>query len=320
MWARKLTSWAARPSATGAERVHPGLADAAHRRRRGQRLDLAQRVVEPGAQPRRLVGVQRHRGDDGRVAVGDLDAPPRRRARRRRPAPGGRRRRRGPATTAPATGEAPNGPPPASEIVMSRWVWLSATGTASGGGWRRELAGTPPAPRLLVVHQKFIFPTPGTPRVGRVTVTDHVARLSVAVDGTTYPAEEIGRGAAYEIFSVAEATGFERDPRPETPYPFHRWRYARRRDPVETMTRRTEYAMWRDCLVLGQESGWLRLRLCRPDADAVAASARSATSGRCTRPGRRWVRWPTAATSTSRTSSSLPAGPAPRPRWTDRAC
>ncbi len=73
------------------------------------------------------------------------------------------------------------------------------TGTASGGGGGGNSPDAPPAPRLLVVHQKFIFPTPGTPRVGRVTVTDHVARLSVAVDGTTYPAEEIGRGAAYEI-------------------------------------------------------------------------------------------------------------------------
>jgi hypothetical protein len=72
----------------------------------------------------------------------------------------------------------------------------------------------------------FIFPTPGSSRVGRVTVTDHVARLSVAVDGTTYPAEEIGRGAAYEIFSMAEAAGFERDPRPAAPYPYHRFVHA----------------------------------------------------------------------------------------------
>ncbi|SDZ15536.1 hypothetical protein SAMN05421684_3087 [Asanoa ishikariensis] len=44
------------------------------------------------------------------------------------------------------------------------------------------------------------------------------------------------------------------------------------RYPVETLARRNEYGRWRDspCLVLRQESGWLRLRLCRPDPEAVA--------------------------------------------------
>lgn len=44
------------------------------------------------------------------------------------------------------------------------------------------------------------------------------------------------------------------------------------RYPVEALSRRAAYARWRGapCMVLRQESGWTRLRLCRPDADSVA--------------------------------------------------
>jgi len=44
------------------------------------------------------------------------------------------------------------------------------------------------------------------------------------------------------------------------------------RYPVDTLARRNEYGRWRDapCLILRQESGWLRLRLCRPDPESVA--------------------------------------------------
>jgi len=44
------------------------------------------------------------------------------------------------------------------------------------------------------------------------------------------------------------------------------------RYPVETLSRRARYATWRNtlCLVLREESGWLRLRLCRPDPDNIA--------------------------------------------------
>ena len=46
------------------------------------------------------------------------------------------------------------------------------------------------------------------------------------------------------------------------------------RYPVESAARRLRYAAWRGvpCLVLREEAGWLRLRLCRPDPDAVAAT------------------------------------------------
>ncbi|RKN43537.1 hypothetical protein [Micromonospora endolithica] len=44
------------------------------------------------------------------------------------------------------------------------------------------------------------------------------------------------------------------------------------RYPVDSAVRRLRYARWRgvSCLVLREEAGWLRLRLCRPDPDSVA--------------------------------------------------
>jgi hypothetical protein len=46
------------------------------------------------------------------------------------------------------------------------------------------------------------------------------------------------------------------------------------RYPVESAARRLRYATWRGvpCLVLWEESGWLRLRLRRPDPDAVVTT------------------------------------------------
>ncbi|MEU5938464.1 hypothetical protein ABZ807_04625 [Micromonospora sp. NPDC047548] len=46
------------------------------------------------------------------------------------------------------------------------------------------------------------------------------------------------------------------------------------RYPVESVARRLRYARWRDvpCLVLREEAGWLRLRLCRPNPDAVVGT------------------------------------------------
>ncbi|BCL15551.1 hypothetical protein [Micromonospora sagamiensis] len=46
------------------------------------------------------------------------------------------------------------------------------------------------------------------------------------------------------------------------------------RYPVESVCRRLRYAHWRgaDCVVLREETGWLRLRLCRPGPEAVAAT------------------------------------------------
>ncbi|MER7457207.1 hypothetical protein [Micromonospora sp. NPDC126480] len=46
------------------------------------------------------------------------------------------------------------------------------------------------------------------------------------------------------------------------------------RYPVDSVARRVRHARWRDvpCLVLREEAGWLRLRLCRPGPEAVATT------------------------------------------------
>lgn len=45
------------------------------------------------------------------------------------------------------------------------------------------------------------------------------------------------------------------------------------RYPVEKLMRRSRYARWRGALttVLSVEGSWVRLRICRPDPDNVAA-------------------------------------------------
>ncbi|MFI5486632.1 hypothetical protein ACIBXA_14440 [Micromonospora echinaurantiaca] len=47
--------------------------------------------------------------------------------------------------------------------------------------------------------------------------------LRVAYGGAVYPAEEIARGAAYELFSADEVAGFERSPRPGSALPWRRF-------------------------------------------------------------------------------------------------
>ncbi|MEV1329093.1 hypothetical protein AB0J20_05900 [Micromonospora costi] len=49
------------------------------------------------------------------------------------------------------------------------------------------------------------------------------AGLRVAFDGGVYPAEEIARGAAYELFSADEVPGFEWSPRPGSALPWRRF-------------------------------------------------------------------------------------------------
>jgi hypothetical protein len=50
--------------------------------------------------------------------------------------------------------------------------------------------------------------------------------LHVTYDGAVYPAEEIARGAAYELFSADEVAGFQWAPRPHVPLPWRRFVHA----------------------------------------------------------------------------------------------
>ena len=45
----------------------------------------------------------------------------------------------------------------------------------------------------------------------------------MAFGGGVYPAEELARGAAYELFSADEVAGFERAPRPGSALPWRRF-------------------------------------------------------------------------------------------------
>lgn len=57
-------------------------------------------------------------------------------------------------------------------------------------------------------------------------VPEAPAGLRVRFAGVPYPAEELARGAAYELFGTEPADGFVRDGRPTARYPYHRFVHA----------------------------------------------------------------------------------------------
>ena len=62
-----------------------------------------------------------------------------------------------------------------------------------------------------------------------MTVIGHAegsATHSVTLDGTTYPAEEIAQGAAFEVYATQPAPGFLPNPRPGARWPFRRFVHA----------------------------------------------------------------------------------------------
>ena len=60
----------------------------------------------------------------------------------------------------------------------------------------------------------------------RSPLTGSLTDLRVTLGGVTYPAAEIARGAAYELFSTDDRDGFDRDPRPDSRYPYHRFAHV----------------------------------------------------------------------------------------------
>jgi hypothetical protein len=57
-----------------------------------------------------------------------------------------------------------------------------------------------------------------------MTVTDRTDRvLEVQFDGSVYPAEDVGHGAAFELYSDRPGTGFLPNPRPGARWPFRRF-------------------------------------------------------------------------------------------------
>src|SRR5689334_5866353 len=75
--------------------------------------------------------------------------------------------------------------------VMSRWVWLSNTGAGNGSG-----AGGNPPVRL------FTTCSPVDRTFSDMTVTERTdGALEVQFDGSVYPAEDVGHGAEFELYS-----------------------------------------------------------------------------------------------------------------------
>ncbi|GAB3797779.1 hypothetical protein GCM10027605_08390 [Micromonospora zhanjiangensis] len=82
-------------------------------------------------------------------------------------------------------------------------------------------------------NRPFIRPVPNAPSLVAVTVLPQPRGpaqappgVRVAYAGAVHPAEEIARGAAYEVFSVDPRDGFLRDARPDARWPWHRFVHA----------------------------------------------------------------------------------------------
>jgi hypothetical protein len=82
-------------------------------------------------------------------------------------------------------------------------------------------------------NRAFTQPAQDDPSVDRVSVIpqrrggpEAPPGLRVAYEGVVHPAEELARGAAYELFSAEERPGFVRDPRPDARLPWHRFVHA----------------------------------------------------------------------------------------------
>ncbi|MEV6689998.1 hypothetical protein AB0M35_00785 [Micromonospora sp. NPDC051196] len=80
--------------------------------------------------------------------------------------------------------------------------------------------------------------------------------LRVAYGGAVYPAEEIARGAAYELFSPHEVPGFEWTPRPDTALPWRRFVHVTEVGAVYSATEPAEEPEAPLLVPLHRERGW----------------------------------------------------------------
>ncbi|MFG1674243.1 hypothetical protein [Micromonospora sp. NPDC049282] len=96
-----------------------------------------------------------------------------------------------------------------------------------------------------------------------MTVTDQAGGaasertgLRVTYDGRVHPAEEIARGAAYELFSADEAPGFEWCPRPGAGHPWRRFVHATEVEAVHGAAEPTDEADAPLLMPVHRERGW----------------------------------------------------------------
>ncbi|WP_341718939.1 hypothetical protein QQG74_03980 [Micromonospora sp. FIMYZ51] len=123
---------------------------------------------------------------------------------------------------------------------------------------------------------------------GQAESTAQRTGLRVAYAGAVYPAEEIARGAAYELFSATEAPGFEWAPRPASALGWRRFVHVTEVTAVHGATRSAEPAEAPLLVPLHRERGWSAVhRLAQQpgaaDDPLIATVRASATVRRGTR-------------------------------------
>ncbi|MFG1952824.1 hypothetical protein [Micromonospora sp. NPDC048830] len=115
--------------------------------------------------------------------------------------------------------------------------------------------------------------------------------LRVAYGGAVYPAEEIARGAAYELFSAQEAAGFEWAPRPGVALPWRRFTHASEVDAVLGAAGPAGEAEAPLLVPLHRERGWAQVhRLSQQPAAAADPTLAAVRASAVIRRGTRMVK------------------------------
>ncbi|MFC0029055.1 hypothetical protein ACFFMM_05895 [Micromonospora chaiyaphumensis] len=115
--------------------------------------------------------------------------------------------------------------------------------------------------------------------------------LRVTYDGRVHPAEEIARGAAYELFSADEAPGFEWAPRPGVAYPWRRFVHVTEVSAVHGAAEPTEDLDPPLLMPLHREHGWAYLHQLSQQPGAAGDPTLAAVRGSALiRPGTRMVK------------------------------
>ncbi|GAA3738131.1 hypothetical protein [Micromonospora maritima] len=131
-----------------------------------------------------------------------------------------------------------------------------------------------------------------------MTVTDQTGGaasertgLRVTYDGRVHPAEEIARGAAYELFSADEVPGFEWCPRPGVAYPWRRFVHATEVGAVHGAAEPTEDADQPLLMPLHRDRGWAYVhQLSQQPGAAGDPTLAAVRASAVIRPGTRMVK------------------------------
>ncbi|MFU8852975.1 hypothetical protein ACNAW0_18590 [Micromonospora sp. SL1-18] len=124
-----------------------------------------------------------------------------------------------------------------------------------------------------------------------VTPQGSATGLRVTYDGRIHPAEEIARGAAYELFSAEEVPGFEWAPRPGVAYPWRKFVHVTEVSVVHGGTPPTEEADAPLLMPVHRERGWSYLhQLSQQPAAAGDPTLAAVRASAVIRPGTRLVK------------------------------